>query len=115
MKQGGRKKIYSCDNFIGNNLRIHEHSICPASFFQKWNQILQKDNNNCSKIKIAKINFVLFINIHTVEPRDNEWTSDWQNMFNPYNKVLLLISKFFLIYFTISDSIFFSMTLLTYL
>ena len=53
MKQSGRKKIYSCDNFIGNNLQIHKHSIRPASFFQKWNQILQKDN--CFKIKIAKI------------------------------------------------------------
>ena len=53
MKQSGRKKIYSYDNFIGNNLRIHKHSIRPASFFQKWNQILQKDN--CFKIKIAKI------------------------------------------------------------
>ena len=47
------KKIYSCDNFKGNNLRIHKHSIRPASFFQKWNQILQKDNY--FKIKIAKI------------------------------------------------------------
>ena len=48
-----KKYNYSCDNFIGNNLRIHEHSIRPASFFQKWNQILQKDN--CFKNKIAKI------------------------------------------------------------
>ena len=91
MKQGGRKKYnYSCDNFIGNNLRIHKHSIRPASFFQKWDQILQKDNNIVSKLKLPK--FVLFIKIHTVEPRDNEWTSDWQNMFNPYNKVSLYSS-----------------------
>ena len=47
-----KKYNYSCDNFKGNNLRIHKHSIRPASFFQKWNQILQKDN--CFNIKIAQ-------------------------------------------------------------
>ena len=52
-KVAEKKYNYSCDNFIGNNLRIHKHSIRPASFFQKWNQILQKDN--CFKIKMAKI------------------------------------------------------------
>ena len=74
-KVAEKRYNYSCDNFIGNNLRIHKHSIRPASFFQKWNQILQKDN--CFKIKIAKI--CAFHKKHTVEPRDNEWTSDWQN------------------------------------
>ena len=44
--------IIPVHNFKGNNLRIHKHSICPASFFQKWNQILQKDN--CFNIKIAQ-------------------------------------------------------------
>lgn len=90
-----KKYNYSCDNFIGNNLRIHKHSIHPASFFQKWNQILQKDNIIVSKLKLPK--FVLFIKIHTVEPRDNEWTSYWQNMFNPSNKVLLFQSSFWYI------------------
>ena len=52
-KVAEKKYNYSCDNFKGNSLRIHKHSIRPASFFQKWNQILQKDN--CFKIKIAKI------------------------------------------------------------
>ena len=51
-KVAEKKYNYSCDNFIGNNLRIHKHSIRPASFFQKWNQILQKDN--CFNIKIAQ-------------------------------------------------------------
>ena len=88
-----KQKNYSCDNFIGNNLRIHKHSIRPASFFQKWNQILQR--TIVSKLKLPK--FVLFIKIHTVEPRDNEWTSVLQNMFNPSNKVLLFQSSFWYI------------------
>ena len=66
MKQGGRekirithvtcifkKKIFLWKHHRYNNLRIHKHSIRPASSFQKWNQILR--NNNFFKIKIAKI------------------------------------------------------------
>ena len=48
-----------------------------------------------SKLKLPK--FVLFIKKQTVEPRDNEWTSVLQNMFNPSNKVLLFQSSFWYI------------------